>query len=61
MVFGTTVLGLHEGLFASPLLRILYVLTGVLGTAMIATGLVLWTVKRRPKQLKADRMSFGHS
>ena len=61
MVFGTTVLGLHEGLFASPLLRILYVLTGVLGTAMIATGLVLWTVKRRPKQLKGDRMSFGHS
>lgn len=61
MVFGTTVLGLHEGSFATPLLRILYVLTGLLGTAMIATGLVLWTVKRRPKQLKSSRMSFGHA
>ncbi|WP_111858487.1 PepSY-associated TM helix domain-containing protein [Acinetobacter sp. CFCC 10889] len=61
MVFGTTVLGLHEGLFASPFVRILYVLTGLLGTAMIATGLVLWTVKRRPKQLKSNRMSFGHA
>ena len=61
MVFGTTVLGLHEGLFASPFARILYVLTGFLGTAMIATGLVLWTVKRRPKQLKSKRMSFGHA
>lgn len=61
MVFGTTVLGLHEGLFASPFARILYVLTGLLGTAMIATGLVLWTVKRRQKQLKAGRMSFGHA
>ncbi|WOE31508.1 MULTISPECIES: PepSY-associated TM helix domain-containing protein [unclassified Acinetobacter] len=61
MIFGTTVLGLHEGLFASPLLRIFYVITGFLGTAMIATGLVLWTVKRRPKQLKAAQMSFGHA
>ena len=61
MQFATTVLGLHEGSFASPLIRILYVITGLLGTAMIATGLVLWTVKRRPKQLKAERMSFGHA
>lgn len=61
MVFGTTVLGLHEGLFASPFVRILYVLTGFLSTAMIATGLVLWTVKRRPKQLKSNQMSFGHA
>jgi len=61
MQIGSTVLGLHEGLFASPLLRIFYVITGLLGTAMIATGLVLWTVKRRPKQLKSVRMSFGHA
>lgn len=27
---------------------------------MVATGLVLWTVKRRPKQMKAGKMSFGH-
>lgn len=42
-------LGLHEGLFARPVLRALYVLSGLLGTAMIATGLVLWTVKRRQR------------
>ena len=47
-------LGLHEGLFAGPLLRALYVLSGLLGTAMIATGLVLWTVKRRQRTEKAS-------
>lgn len=61
MQFALAVLGLHEGSFASPLIRMLYVITGLLGTAMIATGLVLWTVKRRTKQLKAERMSFGHA
>lgn len=60
LVFGRSVLGLHEGSFASPAVRWLYVLSGLLGTAMIATGLVLWTVKRRPKQIKAGKMSFGH-
>ncbi|MDL1863660.1 PepSY domain-containing protein [Betaproteobacteria bacterium PRO5] len=44
---------LHEGLFAGPLLRWLYFLSGLLGTVMIATGLVLWTVKRRQKLEKA--------
>lgn len=43
----TVLLGLHEGLFAGPVLRWLYFLSGVLGTAMVGTGLVLWTVKRR--------------
>ncbi len=42
-----TLLGLHEGLFAGTVLRWLYFLSGVLGTAMVGTGLVLWTVKRR--------------
>lgn len=45
-------LGLHEGLFAGPVLRWLYFLSGLLGTAMIATGLVLWTVKRRQRAQK---------
>lgn len=40
---------LHEGIFAGPWLRWLYFFSGLLGTGMIATGLVLWTVKRRPK------------
>lgn len=46
-------LGLHEGLFAGPVLRWLYFLSGLLGAAMIATGLVLWTVKRRQRLEKA--------
>jgi len=41
--------GLHEGLFAGPVLRWLYFISGLLGCAMIATGLLLWTSKRRKK------------
>src|SRR5690606_38878224 len=52
-------LGLHEGLFASPLLHWLYVFSGLLGTAMIATGLVLWVVKRRQRSMKAGTDSRG--
>lgn len=47
--FRDVMLGLHEGLFAGPLLRALYVFCGLLGAAMIATGLVLWSVKRRQR------------
>jgi len=42
-------IGLHEGLFAGPALRWLYFLSGLLGTGMIATGLLLWAVKRRQR------------
>ena len=56
-----TFLGLHEGLFANTALRWLYFLSGLLGTAMIATGMILWTIKRRPVQLrKIDGPDFGH-
>lgn len=52
-------IALHEGLFAGPLLRWLYFLSGLLGCAMIATGLILWTVKRQQKQKgTGDRFSF---
>jgi uncharacterized iron-regulated membrane protein len=47
--FRDVLLGLHEGLFAGPTLRALFVLSGLLGAAMIATGLVLWSVKRRQR------------
>lgn len=40
-------LGLHMGHFAGPLLRWTYFLLGLAGTAMVGTGLVLWTVKRK--------------
>ncbi|MBS3936814.1 MAG: PepSY domain-containing protein [Sulfuritalea sp.] len=53
-------LGLHEGLFAGPVLRALYVFSGLLGAAMIATGLVLWAVKRRQRIEKAaEAPHFG--
>ena len=42
-------IGLHEGLFAGPVLRGLYFFSGLLGTGMIATGLLLWAVKRRQR------------
>jgi uncharacterized iron-regulated membrane protein len=53
-------LGLHEGSFAGTGLRWLYFASGILGSAMIATGLVLWTVKRRPKHEKTGGPDFGH-
>ncbi|WP_036187999.1 PepSY-associated TM helix domain-containing protein [Marinimicrobium agarilyticum] len=40
-------LGLHEGLFAPPVVRWLYFISGLLGTGMVGTGLILWAVKRR--------------
>lgn len=43
---------LHEGVFAGWTLRWLYLVSGLLGCAVIATGLVLWTVKRRQKHVK---------
>lgn len=46
-------LGLHEGLFADAWLRPLYLLSGLLGCVMIASGMVLWTVKRRQRALRA--------
>jgi hypothetical protein len=47
-------IGLHEGLFAPPVLRWLYFLSGLLGTAMIATGLVLWSIKRRQQAVRKN-------
>ncbi|ADX45694.1 PepSY-associated TM helix domain protein [Paracidovorax avenae ATCC 19860] len=54
-------LGLHEGLFAGPLLRALYLLSGLLGCAMIATGMVLWTAKRRERaRREGNTAPWGH-
>lgn len=39
--------GLHMANFAGPLLRTLFFLCGLAGCAMVATGAVLWAVKRR--------------
>lgn len=46
--------GLHLGLFAEPLLRWFYFIVSLAGTAMVATGLVLWIAKRRQKARPSD-------
>ncbi|GAA5136323.1 PepSY-associated TM helix domain-containing protein [Thalassotalea piscium] len=38
---------LHEGLFANIYLRWLYFISGLLGSAMVATGMILWIKKRQ--------------
>ncbi|GJD75707.1 PepSY-associated TM helix domain-containing protein [Methylobacterium goesingense] len=45
----TTMVGLHEAHFAGPAVRGLFFLCGLMGSAMVATGLVLWSVARLPK------------
>jgi uncharacterized iron-regulated membrane protein len=50
--------GLHMGHFAGPVLRWLYFLAGIGGTAMIATGLVIWLGKRRLKHAKSGVLPF---
>jgi|GEM_PF-2868195 len=51
---------LHEGRFADPLVRWLLFASGVLGTFMIASGLVLWVVKRLPVRRKLGYTPFPH-
>ncbi|HWK50368.1 MAG TPA: PepSY-associated TM helix domain-containing protein, partial [Steroidobacter sp.] len=49
---------LHLIRFAGPALRWVMFISGVLGTLMAATGLVLWVVKRLPAGRPAEH--FGH-
>jgi hypothetical protein len=52
---------LHEGQFAGPIARWIYFFTGLIGAAMIASGLILWTTKRKPKQIKKPNgPDFGY-
>ena len=48
---------LHEGLYVDIWGRWAYFASGLLGCAMVGTGLVLWSVKRRRFHLNEDR---GH-
>jgi len=50
--------GLHMGHFAGPVLRWLYFICGLAGTAMIGTGLVIWLGKRQLKHVKTGVMPF---
>lgn len=50
---------LHLGRFSDTVTRWLYFLVSLAGTAMVGTGLVLWTVKRRQKLPSSRRPYFG--
>lgn len=50
---------LHLGRFSDTVTRWLYFLVSAMGTAMVGTGLVMWTVKRREKLPDPQRPYFG--
>ncbi len=49
---------LHEGLFADTYLRWLYFISGLLGSGMIATGMILWILKRHKNADKQSKTNF---
>ena len=51
---------LHEARGVDLALRWLLFLSGIVGTLMVATGLILWCVKRAPQQQKQGYKSFGY-
>ena len=51
---------LHEARGIDLALRWLLFLSGIVGTLMVATGLILWCVKRAPQQQKQGYKSFGY-
>ena len=53
------VYALHLGRFSDTVLRWMYFLVSLAGTAMVGTGLVMWTVKRRAKLRDPDRPHVG--
>ncbi|MDH7638335.1 PepSY-associated TM helix domain-containing protein [Sphingomonas sp. MAHUQ-71] len=55
----SVMVGIHAGRYANLPLRWLYFLSGVFGTAMVATGLVLWTAKRRQRLPDPERPHIG--
>lgn len=56
--FGAMI-GLHAGRFGDVGMRWVYFLAGIGGTIMVASGLVLWTVKRRRKLPDPDKPRLG--
>jgi len=53
------VYGLHMATFAQPILRFAFFCSGILGCLMIASGLLLWSLKRQI-QNKSDQFHFGY-
>jgi len=63
--FLETMVGLHKAHFAGPLLKGLYLLCGLAGAALVATGLMHWSAKRAAKPGSSrviavvDRITLG--
>lgn len=55
-----SMISVHLGRFADPAVRWLLFLSGVVGTLMAATGMVLWVVKRLPERRKLGFTPKGH-
>lgn len=55
----SVMIGLHAGRFAEWGLRWLYFLSGLGGTIMVGTGLVLWNAKRRARLPDPENPHFG--
>ncbi|MCD0506201.1 PepSY-associated TM helix domain-containing protein, partial [Bordetella petrii] len=51
---------LHLGRFADPPVRWLLFLSGLVGSFMVASGMVLWVVKRLPERRKLGATPRGH-
>jgi len=51
--------GLHLARFADWGLRALFFVSGLIGCLMVASGVVLWAVKERPKHAKSGRIGVG--
>ena len=54
-----TLTGLHKGHFAWPYLRALYVACGLAGTALVGTGLVYWSAKRKARAANAESLRIA--
>lgn len=50
---------LHEGEFAGTTLRWLYFISSLMGTGMVATGMIMWATKRREKAERNGQPSKG--
>lgn len=55
-----SMVSVHLGRFADPAVRWVLFLSGVLGTVMAASGMVLWVVKRLPERRKLGHTPKGH-
>ncbi|MGP4933569.1 MULTISPECIES: PepSY-associated TM helix domain-containing protein [Pseudoalteromonas] len=63
-----TMISLHSGRFATLPVRWLYFISGIMGSIMIATGLILWSEKRKKSSISkgskignhlVDRLNIG--